>query len=136
MRSAACLIHFLSGCAVAGSILATRSRVVRSMTVVSQHPTNSTAGPRLYLETAGHPENYGYEIYLKRCKLVEWKNNRLSLEVKGQGRWLLDMRGASINGASVYAAPSLSRDYMLRAWQMARQPDTPSISKIPKKKVT
>lgn len=134
-RSVFCLVHFMSGCVVAGSILATRSRVVRSITF-SQPSTNPTAGPRLYLETAGHPLNHGYEIYLKRCKLVQWKNRQLSLEVKDHGRWLLNLPGASINGAAALS-PSLNYDSMMKAWQMARQRPSgiPSTSKIPKKKV-
>ena len=133
-RSAFSLIHFMSGCVVAGSILAARSRVVRSITV-SQPSTNPMVGPRLYLETASHPLHHGYEIYLKRCKLVEWKNRHISFEVKDHGRWILDLRGASINGAATLS-PSLNYDSMMKAWQMVRQrpSDTPSTSKIPKKK--
>ena len=133
-RSAFCLIHFISGCVVAGSILAARSRVVRSITV-SQRSTNPMVGLRLYLESAGHPLHHGHEIYIKRCKLVEWKNRQISLEVKDHGRWLLNLRGASINGAAALS-PSLNYDSMMKAWQMLRQPpsDIPSTSKIPKKK--
>ena len=118
-RSAFCLVHFMSGCAVAGSILAARSRVVRSITV-SQRSTDPNVGLRLYLETAGHPLNHAHEFYLKRCKLVEWKNNKVSIEVKDHGRWLLDLRGASINGAAALS-PSLNYASMVKAWQMARQ---------------
>ena len=133
-RGAFCFIHFLSGCVVAGSILAARSRVVRSVTV-SQRSKDPMVAPRLYLETASHPINHGYEIYLKRCKLIECKNRQLSFEVKDHGRWLLNLPGASINGAAALA-PSLNYDSMMKAWQMARQRpfDTPSISKIPNKK--
>jgi hypothetical protein len=135
-RSVFCLVHFMSGCVVAGSILAARSRVVRSITI-SQRSTNPMVGLRLYLETAGHPLNYAHEIYLKRCKLVKWKNNKLSIEVKDHGRWLMDLRGASINGAAALS-PSLNYDTIVKAWQMARQrpSDILSSSKIPKKKIT
>jgi hypothetical protein len=134
-RSPFCLIHFMSGCAVAGSILAARSRFVRSITV-SQRSTNPMVGLRLYLETAGHPLHHGHEIYLKRCKLVESINKQLSFEVKDHGRWLLDLRGASINGAPATLSPSLNYDSMMKAWQVLRQrpSDTFPTSKIPKKK--
>jgi len=132
-RSLFCLVHFMSGCVVAGSILAGRSRVVRSITV-SQRSTNPMVGLRLYLETAGHPLNHGYEIYLKRCKVVEWKNKQLSLEVKDHGRWLLNLRGASINGAAALS-PSLNYDSMMKAWHMVRQRPS-DIPSTPKEKVT
>ena len=133
-RSVFCLLHFMSGCAVAGSILAARSRVVRSITV-SQRSTNPKIGLRLYLETANHPLQYGHEIYLKRCNLVESINKKLSIEVKDHGRWFMDLRGASINGAPATLSPSLNYDSMIKAWQTIRQSDTlPSTSKIPKKK--
>ena len=135
-RSAFCFIHFMSGCAVAGSILAARSRVVRSITV-SQRSTNPMVGLRLYLETASHPLHHGHEIFLKRCKLVESLNKQLSIEVKDHGRWLLDLRGASINGAPATLSPSLNYDSMMKAWQIIRQRSSntfPSTSKIPKKK--
>ena len=128
-RSAFCFVHFLSGCAVAGSILAARSRVVRSITV-SQHSTKPMAGLRLYLETAGHPLHHGHEIYFKRCTLLEMRNKRLFFEVKDYGRWFLDLRGASAT-----LSPSLNYDSMIKAWQILRQRDTiPSTPKIPKKK--
>lgn len=130
-RSAFCFLHFMSGCVVAGGILAARSRVVRSITV-SQHSADPMVGRRLYLETAGHPINHGYEIYLKRCKLMEWKNRQLSFEVKDHGRWLLNLRGASINGAAALP-PSLNYDSMVKAWQTVRQ-RPPSTSMTPKKK--
>jgi hypothetical protein len=93
-------------------------------------------GLQLYLETASHPIHHGYEIYLKRCKLIERKNRQLSFEVKDHGRWLLDLRGASINGTPALS-PSLNYDSMMKAWQMVRQRplDVLSTSK-PKKKVT
>ncbi|KAF8814665.1 hypothetical protein BYT27DRAFT_7129537 [Phlegmacium glaucopus] len=144
-RGAFCLLHFMSGCVVAGSILAARSRVVRSITIPKLSTTTiggPMVGPRLYLETAGHPLNHGYEIYLERCKLSESKNKQqLSFEVKDHGRWLLDLRGASINGAAALP-PSLNYDSMMKAWQLARQrptvtpTDIPSTSKILKKKLT
>jgi len=135
-RSAFCLLHFMSGCVVAGSILAARSRVVRSITA-PKRSTDPMVGPRLYLETAGHPINHGYEIYLKRCKLIEWKKNKreASFEVKDHGRWVLDLSGASINGAAALPPP-LNYDSIMKAWQLAckRPTDIPSTSKIPKKK--
>ena len=135
-RSVYCLIHFMSGCAVAGSILAARSRVVRSISV-SQRSTNPMVGLRLYLETAGHPLHHGHDINLKRCSLVEPMNKQLSLEVNDHGRWLLNLRGASINGAPATLSPSLNHDSIVKAWQIIRQrpSDTsPSTSKVPKKK--
>ena len=135
-RSAFCLIHFMSGCAVAGSILAARSRVVRSITV-SQRSPNPKVGVRLYLETANHPLHHGHEIYLKRCNLVESINKKLFFEVKNHGRWFLDLRGASINGAPATFSPSLNYDSMIEAWQIIRQRSSntlPSTSKIRKKK--
>ena len=134
MRSAFCLLHFMSGCAIAGYILAFRSRIVRSITV-PQRSTNPTVGLRLYLETAGHPPHHGHEINLKRCTLVESTKKQLFIEVNGHGRWLLNFRGASINGAPAALSPSLNYDSMLEAWQILRQNDTsfPSTSKIPKK---
>ena len=116
-RSAFCLIHFMSGCAVAGSILAFRSRVVRSISV-SQRSTNPTVGLRLYLETAGHPLHHGHEIFLKRCKLVESMNKQLSIEVKDHGRWLLNLRGASINGAPATLSPSLN--FTILWWRLGK----------------
>ena len=136
-RSAFCFVQFMSGCAVAGNLLATRSRIVRSITV-AQRSTNPMVGLQLYLETASHPINHGHEIYLKRCKLIERKNRQLlSFEVKDHGKWLLDLRGASINGMPALS-PSLNYDSMMKAWQMVRQRplDVLSTSKIPKKKVT
>jgi hypothetical protein len=131
-RGAFCLIHFMAGCAVAGYILAFRSRIVRSITV-SQRSTNPTVGLRLYLETAGHPPHQGHEIYLKRCTLVESTKKQLFIEVNGHGRWLLNFRKASINGAATLS-PSLNYDSMLKAWQILRQRDaSSSTSKIPKK---
>lgn len=139
-RSAFCFIHFMSGCAVAGSILAMRSRVIRSISV-SQRSTNPMVGPRLYLETAGHLLHHGHEISLKRCSLVESRNKQLSIEVNDYGRWLLDLRGASIDGAPATLSPSLNYDSMIKAWQIIRQrssntfPSTSkSSSKIPKEK--
>ena len=135
------VVHFASFTlclgVVAGSILAARSRVVRSI-IVSQRSTNPMVGLQLYLETASHPINHGHEIYLKRCKLIERKNRQLlSFEVKDHGKWLLDLRGASINGMPALS-PSLNYDSMMKAWQMVRQRplDVHSTSKIPKKKVT
>jgi len=102
---------------------------------ISQRSKDPMVALRVYLETAGHPINHGYEIYLKRCKLNDCKNRQLSFEVKDHGRWLLNLDGASINGAAALT-PSLNYDSMVKAWQMARQrpSDTPSISKIPNKK--
>jgi hypothetical protein len=137
LRGAFCFIHFMSGCAVAGAILAARSRIVRSITV-SQRSTNPMVGLRLYLETAGHPLHHGHEIFLKRCKLVESTNKQLSIEVKDRGRWPLDLRGASINGGPATLSPSLNHDSMIKAWQIIRQRSSntspSSTSKIPKKK--
>ena len=134
-RSAFCFIHFLSGCAVAGSILAFRSRVVRSISV-SQISTNPMVDLRLYLETAGHPHHHGHEVSFKRCTLVGSTNKQLFIEVKDHGRWLLNLRGASINGAPAVLSPSLNYDSMIKAWQIIRQRSNtlPSTSMIPKKK--
>jgi hypothetical protein len=131
-RSAFCFVHFMSGCAVAGYILAYRSRIVRSITV-SKRSTNPKAGLRLYLETAGHPLHHGNEISLKRCTLVESMNKQLSIEVEGHGRWFLDLRGASINGAPPVLSPSVNYDSIIKAWQKIRQRSSSTFPKIPKK---
>ena len=133
-RGGFCFIHFMSGCAVAGSILAFRSRIVRSITV-SQILTNPTVDLRLYLETAGHPQHHGHEVPLKRCTLVGSTNKQLSIEVKDHGRWLLNLRGASVNGAPAVLSPSLNHDSMIKAWQIIRQRSNSfsSTSKITKK---
>lgn len=134
-RSAFCFVQFMSGCAVAGNLLATRSRIVRSITV-AQRSTNPMVGLRLYLETAGHPLHHGHEISLKQCQLVESVNKQLSIEVNDHGRWLLNLRGASINGAPALS-PSLNYDSMIQAWQIIRQRSSntfSSTSKMPKKK--
>ena len=132
LRSTFCFLHFMSGCAVAGSILATRSRVVRSITV-SQRSTNPMVGLRLYLETANHPRCHGHEVFLKRCNLVELTNKQLFIEVKGHGRWPLNLRGASINGAPATLSPSLNYDSMIKAWQLIRQRSSNTLPSTSKK---
>ncbi|KAF8155993.1 hypothetical protein B0H34DRAFT_715723 [Crassisporium funariophilum] len=129
-RGPACMLHFMSGCVVAGSILAFRSRVVRSVSIVQTSKAANTA-PRVYVQTASHPPNFGHEFPLRWCLLKKRSDAQLIFDVQNQGRWLLDMRGASINGRPPSAAPEVARTSMLGAWKSQLLPSVSKPTVIP-----
>lgn len=102
-----------SGVLVAASILAARSRVVRCISYVRASP----GGPSIYLQTASHSRKLGYSYPVRDCWLRPANENQLMLEIKDQGKWVLDVRGAKIANELASDDRTLARSTMLKTWK-------------------
>ena len=108
-------VFIFSGMLVAASILAARSRVVRCVSYARS--SKETPGPSIYLQTASHSRTLGYSYPVKDCWLRPWNENQLMLEIKEQGKWVLDVRGAKIGNEVGWEDRTLGRSTMLKTWK-------------------
>jgi hypothetical protein len=106
-------LFIVSGIIVAASILATRSRVVRS---VSYFRTPGLP-PSIYVQTASHRMKWGNSYAVKDCWLSPSTEDQMMLEIKDQGKWVLDMRGAKIANKQAPEDKMLARSTMLKTWK-------------------
>ena len=118
-------IFLLSGVLVAASILAARSRLVRSISYV--RPSKETSGlpPSIYIQTASHPKEFGKSYAIKDCWLASnapSTETRMMLEIKDNGRWVLNMRGARIANKLASEDRTVARNTMLKAWKSVQGP--------------
>lgn len=111
-------IFIFSGIIVAASILATRSRVVRSVSYF--RPPGMP--PSVYVQTASHSMKFGNSYAVKDCWLSPSNADQLMLEIKDQGKWMLDMRGAKIANKPAPEDKILARSTMLRTWKAVEGP--------------
>lgn len=103
VRSVACFMHFATGCGVAGALLATRSRMIRSIHVLKAARTTPNSKPqsRILVETASMPLGKGAVWPLPPCKIVVGSNPAyLQLQTATHGRWAMNMRGPTLQGIS------------------------------------
>jgi len=77
--------------------------------------------PSVYVQTAGHPRRLGNSYAVKDCWLTPLNEVQLMLEIKDQGKWVLDMRGAKIANKPVQDR-TLARSTMLRTWKAVEGP--------------
>jgi len=114
--------HILGGCIAASLILATRSRIVRTVTYLPPARKGSKgpkSKPRIHLETAAHPYGLGLEVPLQDCLLGVGKegDSKLKFIIKGQGHWIAPVMGAKINGELVPPTLVDAREHILKSWK-------------------
>ena len=113
-------LFIISGIVVAANILATRSRIVRS---ISYFRTPGMP-PSIYVQTASHPMRLGNSYAVKDCSLAPSSKDQLMLEIKDRGKWVLDMRGAKIANKLAPEDRTLARSTMLRTWNVVESSPT------------
>lgn len=112
-------IYVTSGIACAVAILASRARLLRTVTLARAGPgPNARRSGTLYFQTASHPVGYGVAIPMKDCSIVKSNTpSKLILRVTGLGGWILNVNRATINGKTMPKDKiDVSRVAMLRAW--------------------
>ena len=114
--------HVLGGCIAASLILATRSRIVRTVTYLPPARKGSKgpkSKPRIHLETAAHPYGLGLEVPLQDCLLGVGKegDSKLKFMIKGQGHWIAPVMGAKVNGEPVPPTLVDAREHILKSWK-------------------
>jgi hypothetical protein len=114
--------HVIGGCVAASLILATRSRLVRTITYLPPARKGSKgpkSPPRIHLETAAHPYGFGLEVPLQDCLLAVGREGDTSLKfkIKDQGHWIVSLVGAKINGQPVSHKPAEGREHILKSWK-------------------
>ena len=114
--------HVIGGCVAASLILATRSRLVRTVTYLPPARKGSKGPktkPRIHLETASDPYGFGTEVPLQDCLLAMGKEGdwKLKFKIKDQGYWVAPVTGAKINGQPVPPKLEDARDHILSSWK-------------------
>jgi len=114
--------HLIGGCVAAGLILATRSRLVRTVTYLPPARKGSKgpkSKPRIHLETASDPYGFGLEVPLQDCLLAMGKEGdwKLKFKIKDQGYWVAPVTRAKINGQPVPPKLEDARDHILSSWK-------------------
>ncbi|CAA7267278.1 unnamed protein product [Cyclocybe aegerita] len=118
-RASTGVLFFISGFAVAGFVLAARSRLVNSLTYVR--------GPRpqIFLQTPNHHPNYGLQFALKDCSLIPGNSEQMVLDTRTQGRWVLNVRGAILNGRPGPMEKERARSKLISTWKSIQGSTTP-----------
>jgi len=126
--------HVIGGCVAASLILATRSRLVRTITYLPPARKGSKgpkSPPRIHMETAAHPYGFGLEALLQDCRLAVGREGDTSLKfkIKDQGHWIASLVGAKINGQPVSYKREEAREHILKSWkrigELGTVPKTP-----------
>jgi hypothetical protein len=110
-------LFIVSGVVVAASILAARSRVVRCISYVRASKETPGVPPSIYIQTAGHSRKLGNAYPIKDCRLAPSNEDRLMLEIRDHGKWVLDLRGAKIANRVAPEDRTLARSTMLKTWK-------------------
>ena len=116
-RAISCSMFIITGIVVAGSILAARNRIVRTISYVRASKETPGVPPGIYLQTASHPMKFGNAYAVKNCWLLPSSQEQMVLEIKDHGKWVLDLRGAKIGGRPPSKDKTLSRSIMLKTWK-------------------
>jgi len=116
-RAISCSMFIITGVVVAGSILAARNRIVRTISYVRASKETPGVPPGIYLQTASHPMKFGNAYAVKNCWLLPSSQEQMMLEIKDHGKWVLDLRGAKIGGRPPSKDKTLSRSLMLKTWK-------------------
>ncbi|PPQ84756.1 hypothetical protein CVT24_002670 [Panaeolus cyanescens] len=118
LRSVACFMHFATGCGIAGALLATRSRIVRSIHLL--HPLRRKGEPRhprIYVSTASMPFGKGASWPMHSAALVADSHKlNMQLQTSSHGRWLIDPRGATVEGKPVPKDPIEAQRRFCEVW--------------------
>lgn len=107
-------LFVIAGVVVAGSILAARSRIVRTL---SYSRASRESPPSVYIQTASHPMKFGNVHAVKDCSLLPSSADQMMVEIKDHGKWILDMRGAKISGRPAPGDKTSARSLMLKTWK-------------------
>lgn len=110
-------LFIITGVVVAGSILAARSRIVRSLSYVRASKETPSAPPSIFIQTASHPMKFGNAYAVKNCSLLPSTADQMMVEIKDHGKWVLDMRGAKISGRLAPEDKKSARSLMLKTWK-------------------
>ena len=110
-------LFIIAGVVVAGSILAARSRIVRTLSYVRASRESPGAPPSIYIQTASHPMKFGNAHAVKDCSLLPSSADQMMVEIKDHGKWILDMRGAKISGRPAPGDKTSARSLMLKTWK-------------------
>ncbi|KAF9567167.1 hypothetical protein CPC08DRAFT_747018 [Agrocybe pediades] len=109
--------HCGLGGLIAAFLLSQRASWVRSMTLV--RPLGKKAQPpQLYIEVAGHPNDYAHPFLLKDCKLAstEVGNDIMMVVVKEEGKFAFRALGATVAGKPMPPTGDQAVSYMLKTW--------------------
>ncbi|KAF9525073.1 hypothetical protein CPB83DRAFT_860243 [Crepidotus variabilis] len=104
----------VSGFIVAGSILAARARIVRSISYVRATPGVPSS---IYLQTASQGMKFGHAYPIRQSVLLPSSQDQMMLEVKEHGKWVLDMRGSKIGNRLASPERTAARSAMLKLWK-------------------
>jgi len=102
-RAISCSMFIITGIVVAGSILAARNRIVRTISYVRASKETPGVPPGIYLQTASHPMKFGNAYAVKNCWLLPSSQEQMMLEIKDHGPPSKDK--------------TLSRSIMLKTWK-------------------
>lgn len=103
-----------AGLVVAGSILAARSRIVRTISFTRAAPGTPSS---IYLQTASQGMKFGNAYPIRECALVPSSQDQMMLQVKERGKWVLDLRHAKVGNRLVPDDRTLARSMMLKTWR-------------------